>query len=182
MKDIYRHFKKYIIGAYVEDGSIKIVRLDFKNKYYVEIICNIYTYKFDIYIKYFEKKYEFIQIDKRILLKILFDIKKECEKYKEINKSYMLHELKINKQYFKEVSNRKKTFEIRKNDREFKVGDFVKLKEIDENKKYTGNEELFEITYLTNYAQKENYVVFAISPISKSQFRRLSIQRGKSNG
>ena len=35
MKDIYRHFKKYIIGVDVENNSIKIVRLDFKNKYYV---------------------------------------------------------------------------------------------------------------------------------------------------
>lgn len=144
MKDIYRHFKEYMIGAYVEDGSIQIVRLDFKNKYYVEIIYDIYTYKFDIYIKYFEKKLEFTQVDKRILLKILFDIKKECENYNEINKSHILHELKIDKQYFKEVSIRKKTFDIRKNDREFKVGDFVKLKEIMEEIRVK-TEELNEI-------------------------------------
>lgn len=55
MKDIYRNFKKYIIGVYVEDGSIRIVKLKFKDKYYIEIICDIYTYTFDIYIKYFEK-------------------------------------------------------------------------------------------------------------------------------
>lgn len=96
MKDIYRNFKKYIIGVYVEDGSIRIVKLKFKDKYYIEIICDIYTYKFDIYIKYFEKKWEFIQIDKRILLKILFDIKKECENYKEVNMNKEFKKKKLN--------------------------------------------------------------------------------------
>lgn len=90
----------------------------------------------------------------------------------------MIHELKIESQYFKEVINGKKTFEIRKNDRNFKVGDLVKLKEIDENKEYTGNESVFEITYITDYAQKENYIVFSISKISKSEFIRLKVQRG----
>lgn len=39
------------------------------------------------------------------------------------------HELKILPQYFKAVQNGSKTFELRKNDRRFKVGDTLILRE-----------------------------------------------------
>ena len=72
------------------------------------------------------------------------------------------HELKILPQYFDKVLDREKTFEIRKNDRDFQVGDIVKLKEWSKFlEKYTGRELLAEITYITNYEQKEGYVVFS---------------------
>lgn len=73
------------------------------------------------------------------------------------------HELKILPQYFVPVKEGKKTFEIRKNDRDFKVGDNLVLKEIDKNSgEYTGKEVSRRITYITDYAQKENYIVMAI--------------------
>ncbi|WP_331384989.1 DUF3850 domain-containing protein [Bacillus badius] len=43
----------------------------------------------------------------------------------------MKHELKIYPQYFKAVVSGKKSFEIRKNDRDFKVGDTLLLHEFD---------------------------------------------------
>jgi ASC-1-like (ASCH) protein len=43
----------------------------------------------------------------------------------------MIHELKLQQPYFDEVWNNRKTFEIRKNDRDFKVSDTVILKEYD---------------------------------------------------
>ena len=49
----------------------------------------------------------------------------------------MIHELKILPQYFKEVISGSKTFEIRKNDRNFCIGDRLVLKEW-ENGQYTG--------------------------------------------
>ena len=74
----------------------------------------------------------------------------------------MIHELKIQSEYFVAVNNKTKTFEIRKNDRDFKVGDKILLREIDSCGKYTGRMSWWEITYITDYAQQENYVVMAI--------------------
>ena len=73
------------------------------------------------------------------------------------------HELKILPEYFVAVKGGRKTFEIRKNDRNFEVGDNLILKEIDKNSgEYTGREVSRRITYITDYAQKENYIVMAI--------------------
>jgi hypothetical protein len=83
--------------------------------------------------------------------------------YKEKNK--MIHELKIWPEYFKEVFNGNKTFEIRKNDRDYKIGDWLKLMEYKPNKGYTGNEIFRKITYITDYAQKDNYIVMAIKGV-----------------
>lgn len=75
----------------------------------------------------------------------------------------MKHKLKIQPQYFKEVCTGKKSFEIRKNDRNFKVGDTLLLQEFfPETQEYTGRVVDRKITYITNYAQQDNYVVMAI--------------------
>jgi hypothetical protein len=75
----------------------------------------------------------------------------------------MKHFLKIQPQYFKEVCTGKKSFEIRKNDRNFQVGDLLYLQEFDlEEQEYTGRVVERKITYITDYAQQENYVVMAI--------------------
>lgn len=74
-----------------------------------------------------------------------------------------VHQLKIYTQYFDDVVEGKKTFEIRENDRKFQVGDVIVLNEIDKNRKYTGNSIVKEIIYLTNFMQRENYVVLGIN-------------------
>lgn len=75
----------------------------------------------------------------------------------------MTHWLKIQPQYFNEVISGKKNFEIRKNDRDFRVGDTLLLKEfIPEKQEFTGRSVEKEVTYITDYAQQENYVVMAI--------------------
>lgn len=75
----------------------------------------------------------------------------------------MKHRLKIHPQYFKEVCTGKKSFEIRENDRDFKVGDIMFLQEyLPDKKEYTGRVVERRITYITNYAQQDNYVVMAI--------------------
>ena len=77
-----------------------------------------------------------------------------------------VHILKIKEEYAKEKDLGNKMFEIRKNDKDFKVGDFVKYIVVNEDGIITENEneflenKLFEITYITDYEQKIGFVVF----------------------
>ncbi|MGE1142713.1 DUF3850 domain-containing protein [Bacillus pumilus] len=74
----------------------------------------------------------------------------------------MLHNLKINREFFNPVLEQTKTFEIRKNDRGFCVGDTVILNEWDnQTNQYTGRKVKIKITYMTDFEQKNNYVVFS---------------------
>src|SRR5699024_985182 len=75
------------------------------------------------------------------------------------------HNIKIKPEYIKEVAKGKKTIEIRKNDRNYQVGDKIILMEFD-GQTYTGNEIVAEITYITDYEQKKGYVVFAFVKFS----------------
>lgn len=76
----------------------------------------------------------------------------------------MIHKLKIQPQYFIEVCTGKKSFEIRKNDRNFQVGDKLLLKEFEsETRSYTGRVIERKITYITDYAQQDDYIVMAIA-------------------
>ena len=50
----------------------------------------------------------------------------------------MTHDLKIWPEYFKAVVEGNKTFEIRKNDRDYKVGDTLNLREFRPCKKCNG--------------------------------------------
>lgn len=59
----------------------------------------------------------------------------------------MIHSLKLSKKYFDDLQNGVKTFEVRKNDRGYKIGDTLILNEIDENNKYTGRVIKAKITY-----------------------------------
>jgi hypothetical protein len=68
---------------------------------------------------------------------------------------YQTHELKCWPEYFKAVKSGNKTFEVRKFDRPFAVGDTLVLREYDPKiRNYTGQEEkrkisyLFDLTYL----------------------------------
>ena len=77
----------------------------------------------------------------------------------------MKHELKMLPKFFEKVSDGTKTFEVRFNDRNFKVGDHLILREY-ENGEYTGNIVYKIITYILNHHEfdglKENYVVLGI--------------------
>lgn len=77
-----------------------------------------------------------------------------------------VHELKIEPIYFKDVKSGLKKFEIRKNDRDYQVGDVVALHEYDPSgAESTGNSLRTRITYLTDYAQQDGYVVLGIEPV-----------------
>lgn len=77
----------------------------------------------------------------------------------------MTHELKILPEYFDAVVKRTKTFEIRKNDRDFKVGDTLLLKEWD-GKAYTGRTVSRYVCYVYygdgTYGLPEGYCVMGL--------------------
>ena len=74
------------------------------------------------------------------------------------------HSLKILPKYFNDVASGYKTFEVRKNDRNFQVGDTLILKEW-ENGEYTGRIIKKEITYILNDSSGyviEGYVIIGL--------------------
>lgn len=73
----------------------------------------------------------------------------------KIPKSHNLKTLPI---YFEAAAKGIKTFEIRKNDRNFEIGEQISLLEHD-GLVYTGREIRGEIIYITDYEQKKGYVV-----------------------
>ncbi len=73
------------------------------------------------------------------------------------------HEIKILPQYFQPVKAGVKTFELRKDDRDYQVGDLVKMREWD-GKKYTGNRIIVDIRYILRdcpeYGLMDGYCIF----------------------
>lgn len=62
---------------------------------------------------------------------------------------------------FEAVVSGNKRFEIRENDRNYKKGDILRLNEYQDGQ-YTGDVHVAEITYITDYAQQDGYVVLGI--------------------
>lgn len=106
----------------------------------------------------------------------------------------MIHELKCLPEYFEALASGKKTFEIRKNDRGFKVGDLIALNEfeptdepyegcnempmpvrisvekfdrISNDGSYSGRHQLFEVTYILDSEKllPQGYVALSLSKI-----------------
>lgn len=66
----------------------------------------------------------------------------------------MLHELKTHPQYFRRLFEGSKNFEVRKNDRDFQIGDTLKLKEWDPvTEQYTERIEFRHVTYILHGGQ-----------------------------
>lgn len=71
------------------------------------------------------------------------------------------HELKILPEFFEDVILGLTTFEIRKNDSDYKVVDIVFLNEFD-GEKMTGRWTERVITYVTDFEQREGNLAFSI--------------------
>jgi hypothetical protein len=80
-----------------------------------------------------------------------------------------LHELKCWPPYFGDVLAGRKTFELRRNDRDFKVGDLIDLKEYDhthEDGPYTGRTCLVEVAYaLEGYGLEPGYIALGLKAV-----------------
>lgn len=77
------------------------------------------------------------------------------------------HDLKIQPQYFRDVCNGTKTFEVRKDDRGYKVGDKLVLNEWSETAGcYTGAGIVMRVTYILSETAfvREGYVIMGITP------------------
>lgn len=79
-----------------------------------------------------------------------------------------IHELKIYPRFFWKVFLGEMNFQIRKNDRDYKTGDKLTLKEFD-GENFTGNEITAEVGFITDFKQKEGYVVFSIHNIKHNK-------------
>lgn len=63
----------------------------------------------------------------------------------------MIHELKTDPKYFAAIRSGEKRFELRRDDRYFRVGDYLALNEYDRvSKTYTGRTELVRVIYMLN--------------------------------
>lgn len=85
-----------------------------------------------------------------------------------------LHELKIKDEYFREVLRENKTFELRKNDRDYQVGDLIHFVDIDGSNHIIGNpfyniKLVFQITYIlkdvTQYGLDKDYCILGIKKL-----------------
>jgi len=73
-----------------------------------------------------------------------------------------VHELKVNPQFWQPLKRGEKPFEVRRNDRDFKVGDICKFREYDPSFGYAGSDTLgLPITYIL---YPEDFVPGAIAP------------------
>ena len=92
-------------------------------------------------------------------------------------------------EYYQAVRKRIKTFEIRKDDSDYEVGDILELYEWD-GEKYTGHKIARQITYILRnaeqYGLQDGYCILAIQPIGWDDTEyttsgQLVVQNGKVN-
>lgn len=86
-----------------------------------------------------------------------------------MSRDRMIHELKCWPPYFRQVADENKPFEVRPDDRDFQVGDFLWLREWDPTcENYTGQEVSRQITCRTEKGSgwvKEGFVVLGLQAI-----------------
>ena len=95
----------------------------------------------------------------------------------------MIHELKCATEYFKEVIAGKKSFEVRKNDRPYMVGDMLALNEYDTKEiAYTGASCVVYVDYILKGSDycKDGYIIMSVKPcgvyIHNSPYSQISMK------
>jgi len=81
------------------------------------------------------------------------------------------HDLKILPEFFAAVKEGRKTFEIRRNDRDFRAGDVLLLLEWD-GQRFTGQQVSKLVPYVSDFAQQAGMVVMSLAP-----WLRLAVKR-----
>lgn len=94
------------------------------------------------------------------------------------------HELKILPQFYNGIASHKKTFEIRKDDRDYQEGDRILLREFD-GENYTGHQTRRIITYILRNAKEyglaDGYCILGIQPIGWDYIRPTTINVSGNN-
>lgn len=78
----------------------------------------------------------------------------------------MEHKLKTWPEYFQAILSGQKQFEIRYNDRAFKLGDMLLLQEFNQfEQTFTGRKLKCHVIYVTDFEQKTGFVVLGIAQV-----------------
>ncbi len=90
------------------------------------------------------------------------------------------HDLKIAPNYFQDIITGKKTFELRKNDRGYKAGDWLMLSPWHPATGYYGNVIIIPITYILENVPglEPDYVILALSSVYDHTTRKELIENG----
>lgn len=85
--------------------------------------------------------------------------------------SMNLHSLKILDNFYKDVDEEKKTFELRKDDRNYKVDDLINFIVIDKKGNQIKTDIVYQITYIlrnvSEYGLSSDYCILGIRKIGK---------------
>ena len=83
-------------------------------------------------------------------------------------KTSKMHEIKIYPSYYRAIYSGEKTFELRKNDRDYEVGDILRLQEWT-GTEYTGRSMMRRITYIYKgtgkYGLEDGYCILGIKKV-----------------
>lgn len=83
----------------------------------------------------------------------------------------MIHKIKLNEKFCDAVLEKRKTFEIRKNDRGYQTGDYIQFIPIEDGCtlrciEHPLKDKTYEITYMLNgWGLPSDYVVFSIKEV-----------------
>ena len=116
-----------------------------------------------------------------VLRTLLMDIEPDSEVLVTLKRENR-HLLKILPKYFEPVQSNDKTFEVRKDDRDYKVGDILILREWSPEEGYTGRYCTRRITYILGretgeeYYCKEGYVTIGMHQKFSNYLEQVCIQ------
>ena len=86
--------------------------------------------------------------------------------------THIIHKIKILKRYADPLAARKKTFEVRKNDRNYQIGDYIAFTVLDDNGvpiSHKLSTQIYKITYLLSSHEfsgiADGYVVFSLTRV-----------------
>jgi len=88
-----------------------------------------------------------------------------------------MHELKIDPEYFQAIKDGKKTFELRKNDRDYKEGDILHLREWTKKEGYSGQNLIMRVIYILKISSFLGAFSWAIMSIKPMNYTNKSFNR-----